>query len=538
MLRTMPSHPPAGGPNAAEEIAALRDEVARLTRREQRQRELWQHTLDLAARVRQLDPAGLPDEAVALIGAGFAAQRGYLRVVPEPDAEPRIACWAVDGQPPASAHLLAAMEGEATRVGREPLIGDGPYRTLTMPIDGGALVLVRGLPGAPWEPAEVALVWQLAQEVGRALAHRHELDRERQRVIKLRELDRAKDEFLSTVSHELRTPLTNISGYVDTLLDGDAGPLPRLQRKMLGIVQRNSTRLRSLIEDLLTLSKVESGAFRFVRESVDLRELAREAMADVEAAAAKAEVRLTCRLGTPAPVVEGDRGQLYRAIANLLSNAIKFTPAGGLIIVGANPVGGSVVLTVTDTGIGIPAGELEQLFTRFFRGSNASAREIQGSGLGLAIVRMIARHHGGELEIESVENEGTTVRLVLPAGSEGAPAVPADGPPMVDSIDLLAGPVTGTVELPADLARRPGWTFDLTDPGYLRWMYETVLAEATTVAHLTDWLDGATLVDVWPELYLPPRVRDEWERRHPALRLAAGFAGTHPAGTAHETPDG
>lgn len=242
---------------------------------------------------------------------------------------------------------------------------------------------------------------------------------EAQVVAQLRELDRVKDEFVSTVSHELRTPLTSIAGYIELVEDGLDGLTPE-QTEMLQVVQRNVDRLRTLIEDLLTLSQVESDAFRTSFEPLDLSGLTADVARDVAEIAARAHVRV--RESTPGrPVmVKGDAGQLSRALLNLVTNAVKFSPPDRQVLLRLSEFDGKAVVSVVDHGIGIPAEELATLGTRFFRASNAVEAEITGTGLGLRIVHSIAENHGGRLELESVEGQGTTARLLLPLadGSE------------------------------------------------------------------------------------------------------------------------
>lgn len=240
---------------------------------------------------------------------------------------------------------------------------------------------------------------------------------EEQVVSRLRQLDRAKDDFVSTVSHELRTPLTSISGYLELLEDGFAPELTAQQKGMLGVVKRNVDRLRTLIEDLLTLSRVESDAFRTSFDLLDLSHLASDVTHDVAEIAVRANVSVR-ESGSDHPVlVFGDSGQLSRALLNLVTNAIKFSQRGGQVLVRLTEVDGAAVISVVDHGIGIPAAELPTLGTRFFRGSNAVEAEITGTGLGLRIVQTIADNHGGRLEIESTEAAGTTVRLVVPVAT-------------------------------------------------------------------------------------------------------------------------
>jgi signal transduction histidine kinase len=219
---------------------------------------------------------------------------------------------------------------------------------------------------------------------------------------------------MSTVSHELRTPLTSIAGYVELLEDGEAGELAPPQLSMLEVIGRNTRRLRDLIEEMLILAKIEAGAFSTLREPVDLVPLVERAVAVTAPAAATAKVGLHTEVRGPLPL-RADPGQLDRVLMNLLTNAVKFTPAGGTVHLLARRAGDEVVLTVTDTGMGIPAGEQKALFTRFFRASNAVRQAVPGTGLGLAIVGTVVDNHGGRIVVESVEGAGTTVTIRLPA---------------------------------------------------------------------------------------------------------------------------
>lgn len=243
---------------------------------------------------------------------------------------------------------------------------------------------------------------------------------EEQVVRQLRRLDRAKDEFVSTVSHELRTPLTSIAGYIELFEDGFGEELTPQQRGMLGVIRRNVVRLRSLIEDLLTLSSVEADAFRTSFEVVDLDLLTVDAAREVSQLAARAGVQVQVSTPRQPTLVRGDAGQLSRATLNLLSNAVKFSSRGGAVVIGLARKDGQAVVSVVDRGIGIPAEELPTLGTRFFRASNAVASEITGTGLGLKIVQTIAHNHGGRLELESEEGTGTVARLVVPLSEPAA----------------------------------------------------------------------------------------------------------------------
>lgn len=284
-------------------------------------------------------------------------------------------------------------------------VGDEPF---------GALFLARGRRDRPWRPVEIEIAESMAAGVGRALHNALLYERETHLVEKLRALDKAKSDFLSTVSHELRTPLTSIVGYIELLKDEETGPLTSPQRRMLDVVDRNANRLRALIEDLLTLSRIESGAFSSRKEPVDLVRLVASATDAVRPAAEAASITLETHCPSQPLVLEADSDQLDRVLMNLLSNAVKFTPKGGKVAVRADAWDGEAVLSVSDTGIGIPAEEQERLFQRFFRASNATDAAIPGTGLGLTIVRTIVANHGGVMEVDSEENRGTTFTARLP----------------------------------------------------------------------------------------------------------------------------
>jgi len=232
----------------------------------------------------------------------------------------------------------------------------------------------------------------------------------------LREVDRLKTEFVASVSHELRSPLTSIRGYAELLLDDASTEDNNPQARMLGIIDRNATRLLSLVEDLLLLSKVDSKTLDHKIESVDLADLADGAIVVLQPAQEAAGVNIITELARPM-TVSGDRGQLERVLFNLLSNAIKFSHHGNAVTIAGSVEPDRVVLTVRDTGIGIPADEVPKLFTRFFRSAADEAHNIPGTGLGLAVVREIIENHGGTVTMASVFGEGSTVTVILPTTS-------------------------------------------------------------------------------------------------------------------------
>jgi PAS domain S-box-containing protein len=244
---------------------------------------------------------------------------------------------------------------------------------------------------------------------------------ERRAVDRLRQIDQIKDDLISTVSHELRTPITSIVGYVELFEDGVYGALDARQLGALERVTANSGRLLTLIDKLLTLSRIQDEGDSLVDEQVDLRDVLQ---AGYDVAATEPRTRgLDVHLDLPAAPVPflGDGEMLERVVVNLVDNAIKFTPRGGRVGVRLTATCDEAVIEVTDTGIGIPADEQDLLFTRFFRSSLAKRQEIPGSGLGLSIARAVVEMHGGTLQVDSVPGEGTTFEVRLPRRRAGLP---------------------------------------------------------------------------------------------------------------------
>jgi signal transduction histidine kinase len=225
--------------------------------------------------------------------------------------------------------------------------------------------------------------------------------------------ERLKDEFFALVSHELRTPLTSIIGYLELLLEGEAGEISVDQRRFLGVIVRNARRLLRLVGDLLFAAQVESGTLSLAQEAVDLEAVVCEAVQAGRPRAEQAQVELTADT-EPIGELQGDPERLGQVLDNLISNALKFTPAGGSVTVGLHRRNGNAVVEVTDTGIGIPAAEQVRLFERFYRTSSATERSIPGIGLGLSISRAIALGHGGAISVQSEEGRGTTFTVELP----------------------------------------------------------------------------------------------------------------------------
>jgi len=240
------------------------------------------------------------------------------------------------------------------------------------------------------------------------------LEKERQGVERLRQLDAAKNEFVSTVSHELRTPTTSIVGYTEMLADGAPVPAHPQQLPLLETIARNGARLISLCNDLLALAGIDNGGTVWDRSVVDLRELAHQTEESMRPMVRNRDLAVAFDLPEdPVPVL-GDAVQLERVMLNLLSNAVKFTPDSGHVLTRLWLEDGEAWLTVADSGIGIPQEEQDALFQKFFRSSTAQAMAIQGTGLGLSIVAGIVAAHGGRIGVDSRLGEGSTFSVRLP----------------------------------------------------------------------------------------------------------------------------
>jgi signal transduction histidine kinase/CHASE3 domain sensor protein len=286
----------------------------------------------------------------------------------------------------------------------------------------GVLTLVRNKGARPWIEPEIEAVQSLARDIGRALEHARLYEAEERHVAELKSLDRAKARFLASSSHDLRTPLTSIIGNIEIIQDKEPGPLTAQQTVMLDSVSRNGRRLLNLIEDMLTISKIELGVFTSNLRPTDLSRLIPEPVDMITPSMVDGGISFDARLPGEELMVNGDAGQLGRVLMNLLTNAVKYTPRGGRVMCTAAAQDGHALLTVQDTGMGIPADEQGFLGTPFFRASNAVLREIQGSGLGLSIVRTVVGHHNGKLELESVEGVGTKVTVRIPLLHSGTPS--------------------------------------------------------------------------------------------------------------------
>jgi two-component system phosphate regulon sensor histidine kinase PhoR len=232
-------------------------------------------------------------------------------------------------------------------------------------------------------------------------------------LTRLKQLERQREEFVANVSHELRTPLSLIKGYVETLLDGARND-PAVAERFLKIIERNANRLDLLIQDLLTISALESGRMKLELQPVNLRSLAEKVLTDLQAKAENKNVTLANEL--PELNANGDVNRLDQVLANLVDNAIKYGRAEGTVAVGGKRrEDGRLEIFVRDDGPGIPPEAINRVFERFYRVDKARSRDQGGTGLGLAIVKHIVQAHDGEVWAQSEPGRGATFFFTLPA---------------------------------------------------------------------------------------------------------------------------
>ena len=235
-------------------------------------------------------------------------------------------------------------------------------------------------------------------------------------VTEARRVDRIRRDFIANASHELRTPLTSIQGYAEAL---SSNKLPEAdRRRSLDTIQRNVTRMRDLIDDLMELSRIEHEGRRLERGRVDLARLARELLADQQKRIAGAGLEASIQV-VGNTIASCDRAGALHVLENLLTNAIRYTDAGGRITIRIEAKDSRVEVTVEDTGIGIPDEARERIFERFYRVDAARSRAVGSTGLGLSIVRHLVQSMGGTIRVESELGVGSRFILALPGASDG-----------------------------------------------------------------------------------------------------------------------
>lgn len=234
-------------------------------------------------------------------------------------------------------------------------------------------------------------------------------------VTESRAADRIRVDFVANASHELRTPLAALIGFIETLREG-AGDEPAIRNRFLSVMDDEARRMQRLVEDLMSLSRIEAEKYRLPDTVIDLSGLAREVCEELSASDSERGRDLTLDVVAGA-AVSGDRAQLSQLLHNLAGNAMKYGRAGTPVTIAIAPAGAMVALSVADEGEGIPPEHLPRLTERFYRVDPGRSRAIGGTGLGLAIVKHIAERHRGRLDIDSAVGRGTTVSVLLPAAA-------------------------------------------------------------------------------------------------------------------------
>src|SRR6478609_7449212 len=399
------------------------------------------------ARIAQedLDPARVVDVAAMPISAGLASAGLWLRAFAGEDDDERESVSARSGErvhtPVSLVAIARRMAARCWRAGVVAVVGadgyveparlwndddiaqvrvflaDAAARSLLIaPMGSGSscfgyIACTRG-PGDPdWTDAEAQAALEMGRDLGRAIRNARLYAVERRVAAELREADRSKTQLFSTVSHELKNPLASIVGHVELLRqepDGNGD-------WSLGVIERNTERLQSLVDDLLTLSRVSDPDRPMPEADVDLGEVSRDVVDMFRPRADHQQIRLTFDRQDRLPPVRGSAGDLERVVQNLVSNAVKFTPAGGKVAVSVGRRRDRVVLECTDDGFGISHEDQTRLFTEFFRGTNPKTLQVPGTGLGLSIAQRVVARHGGRIDIDSEPGRGTSVRLLLPA---------------------------------------------------------------------------------------------------------------------------
>jgi signal transduction histidine kinase len=233
-------------------------------------------------------------------------------------------------------------------------------------------------------------------------------------ITELKALDKAKSTFVSLVAHEVQAPLAAIEGYLDIILDGGGGGDSEKTRKILDRCRERTGGLLALIQDLLAISRMQSGRIAREKEKLRLTDVLKEVVELMKGEALERGVEIAVELPQELPSISANREDLTRVFTNLMDNAIKYNRAGGRVFLQAKAVDAFLQVEVQDTGIGIPPEEKEKIFDEFYRVKNKDTQGIGGTGLGLSIAKKILEAHNGHLEVESQLHKGSTFRVLLP----------------------------------------------------------------------------------------------------------------------------
>lgn len=289
---------------------------------------------------------------------------------------------------------------------------------------GQALIDLKLLERAELDQAVTEQIIQLRsalQAANRTLEHRvEERTAELQKALeRVSELSQLKSNFIANISHELRTPLTHIKGYLELLITESLGKITDEQCHALQISQQSTGKLEALIEDLIMVSLASRGELSIKQENVDIGRLANLAIKSHENQAQERSVNLHAMIDENMPLAQADSQKIAWVLNQLVDNGVKFTPSNGRVLVSIKREGENlIVVSVTDTGIGIPSNRLEDIFEPFHQLDSSTTRRYGGTGLGLSLVRQIIEAHGSMLEVQSVEGRGSTFKFPLLATVE------------------------------------------------------------------------------------------------------------------------
>jgi signal transduction histidine kinase len=321
----------------------------------------------------------------------------------------------------------------AFQIWRQNVSWATPMNLLSMVVGGGGLALgyqiagILGL-GVFFLPLVLTIyAFRLyVRQTKDQMARLEEIIAERTQDLKeaneeLKRLDRAKTKFFSVINHEMRSPLTAIVGYTELLLLRN--PLSSDQGKMLHTIRRSSQRLLDLVNDILDVSRLEEGKLAVMPEAMGVLPAVKQALAVIRPMAERKHISISVDVSPTISDVWGDPKRVNQILINLLSNAVKYTPDTGIVTIAArrNEIPNVVEISVTDTGIGIPADHLPHIFDRFSRVERAEIRDTVGTGLGLSIAKGLVEAHGGEIWAESEEGRGTCFTFTLPVAEQRAP---------------------------------------------------------------------------------------------------------------------
>ena len=382
----------------------------------------------------EIVPLNAPDRAAWPLGDVFRA--GEAKLVD--DVAPRFGSFSVGPYPEPIASVILL-----------PIMTPGAEKPMAVVIAGVS-------PRLKSNEMYVGFHDLLSGAITTAVANADAYDAERRRAEAFAKIDRAKTEFFSNVSHEFRTPLTLMLGPLEDALAGV--DLPATERERIDVAHRNSLRLLKLVNSLLDFSRIEAGRAQASYEPVDLADFTAELVSSFRSACERAELKLVVDCPPLPEPVYVDRDMWEKIVLNLLSNAFKFTFEGE-IAVRLRADDGQAKLTVSDSGVGVPAAELPRMFERFHRVENQKGRSFEGSGIGLSLVQELVKLHGGSIDVESEVGRGTEFSISIPFGTEHLPH---------DRVAGEAAPVSTAVRAHAYVEEA------------LRWLPDARSAEART----------------------------------------------------------